>query len=136
MRLLSLLMFCCLLLGLDRMAVRESASVLANDAPVSAASSTETARSPKKQKKKRRQETAEKSVGKRAASNASSRFQMLAAGKRVVILDTQTGETRIIEPEQTTQQSVRIGKSWITVTVQVNVAGNGQKTERSSPTAP
>lgn len=29
----------------------------------------------------------------------------------------------ILEPESPTKQSVRIGKSWITVTVQVNVSG-------------
>lgn len=61
-----------------------------------------------------------------AKESATPRFQMLPAGKRVVILDTHTGKTRIIDPEAGVQQSVEIGKSWITVTVVVNAAGNQQ----------
>ncbi len=56
-----------------------------------------------------------------ASEGAGPRFQMLSAGKRVVILDTITGKTRIIEPEPSAlQQRVEIGKSWVTVTVLVN----------------
>lgn len=65
--------------------------------------------------------------------SVSPRFQMLAAGERVVILDTQTGETRVIEPEAVpVNQNVEIGKSWVTVTVLVNVQGR-KKTEAVTP---
>lgn len=54
----------------------------------------------------------------------SPRFQMMSAGNRVIILDTQTGETRIIESDGgTVHQNVEIGRSWITVTVLVNSVG-------------
>lgn len=55
------------------------------------------------------------------AATPAPRFQMLPVGKGVVILDTQTGETRVIQPETGIQQIVEIGKSWVTVTVLVNV---------------
>lgn len=56
-------------------------------------------------------------------SSSTSRFQMQRAGQRVVILDTQTGETKIIEPEaRTPYQNVEVGKAWVVVTVLGNVS--------------
>ena len=66
-------------------------------------------------------------------ANASSRYQMLKAGERVVILDTQTGETRIIEPERPgALQNVQVGKAWVVVTV----LGNASLRSRPLPLAP
>jgi hypothetical protein len=68
---------------------------------------------------------ASKATVKQSGEPSSSRFQMLPVGNRIVILDTQSGETRIIESDaETMQQSVEIGKSWVTVTVLVNAPGN------------
>lgn len=135
MRLSSLMVLCYFVLGWNGAAIFESSAILANDAPASAAASLHTDRPPKKQKKKKRPDNAEKVVGKQAEAISAPRFQMLAAGHRVIILDTQTGETRVIEPEDPTQQTVRIGKSWVTVTIQVNVSGNGEKTGKLAPAA-
>lgn len=55
--------------------------------------------------------------------SSSTRFQMQRAGQRVVILDMQTGETKIIEPEaRTPYQNVEVGKAWVVVTVLGNVS--------------
>lgn len=67
-----------------------------------------------------------------ASEDAGPRYQMLSAGKRVVILDTVTGKTRIIEPEPSApRQSVEIGNSWVTVTVLVNRPERRGKREKS-----
>lgn len=66
-----------------------------------------------------------KPTAKPSGKSSAPRFQMLSAGKRIVVLDTETGETRMIESEaETMQQSVEIGKSWVTVTVLVNAPGS------------
>jgi hypothetical protein len=53
----------------------------------------------------------------------AARFQMLSAGKRVVVLDTHTGETRIVEPETgRTYQNVEVGNAWFVVTVLGNLS--------------
>jgi hypothetical protein len=78
-----------------------------------------------------------KSTDREPKSSASSRFQMLAAGERVIVLDTQTGETRIIEPETVpVNQNVEIGKSWVTVTVLVNAQGRAKAAETPAPKKP
>lgn len=135
MRLSSLVVLCNFVLGWDGAAIIESSAILANDVPVSAVASSNTDRPPKKQQKKKRPENAEKVVGRQPEATSAPRFQMLAAGQRVIILDTQTGKTRVIEPEGPTQQTVRIGKSWVTVTIQVNVSGNREKTGKLAPAA-
>lgn len=59
----------------------------------------------------------------------TGRYQMLKAGERVVILDTLTGETRIIEPEAPKAlQQVDVGRAWVVVTV----LGNASSTERQA----
>lgn len=63
------------------------------------------------------------------ATPPAGRFQMLKAGERVVILDTQTGETRIIEPEAPRAlQQVEVGRAWVVVTV----LGNASSSERQT----
>lgn len=63
------------------------------------------------------------------ATPSAGRFQMLKAGDRVVILDTQTGETRIIEPEAPRAlQQVEVGRAWVVVTV----LGNASSSERQA----
>lgn len=58
-----------------------------------------------------------------AGESPATRFQMQRAGRRVVILDTQTGETKIIEPEaEAPYQNVEVGKAWVVVTVLGNVS--------------
>ncbi len=63
-------------------------------------------------------------------SSPAARFQMLKAGERVVILDTETGKTQIIDPEpQTALQKVEVGKAWVVVTV----LGNASLRHRPPP---
>ncbi|MDX1970882.1 MAG: hypothetical protein SFV23_27190 [Planctomycetaceae bacterium] len=63
-------------------------------------------------------------------SSPAARFQMLKAGERVVILDTETGKTQIIDPEpQTALQKVDVGKAWVVVTV----LGNASLRHRPPP---
>lgn len=63
-------------------------------------------------------------------SSPAVRFQMLKAGERVVILDTETGKTQIIDPEpQTALQKVDVGKAWVVVTV----LGNASLRHRPPP---
>jgi hypothetical protein len=48
---------------------------------------------------------------------------MLKAGDRVVILDTETGKTEIIEPKsEAAIQNVEVGKAMVVVTVLGNVS--------------
>jgi len=57
-----------------------------------------------------------------AFEKSDRRYQMLAAGDRIVILDTQTGEARIIEPASGRPlQNVEVGRAWVVVTVLGNV---------------
>lgn len=66
-------------------------------------------------------------------SSPATRFQMLKAGERVVILDTETGKTQIIDPEpQTAVQKVDVGKAWVVVTV----LGNASLRSRPLPPPP
>lgn len=66
-------------------------------------------------------------------SRPATRFQMLKAGERVVILDTETGKTQIIDPEaQTAVQKVDVGKAWVVVTV----LGNASLRSRPLPPPP
>lgn len=54
---------------------------------------------------------------------AQTRYQMERAGNRVIILDTQTGETKIIEPSGgKSYQSVDVGRAWVVVTVLGNLS--------------
>lgn len=65
--------------------------------------------------------TAPKVAAKPAAS--TGRYQMLKAGDRVVILDTETGKTEIIEPKADAAiQNVEVGKAMVVVTVLGNVS--------------
>jgi hypothetical protein len=91
----------------------------AQEAPAFGASAEEPARVPRQKRTARR------------GRGTGPRFQMMAAGERIVILDTQTGETRIIEPEPPgAKQTVKIGASWITVTVLVNVERAAKRSEK------
>lgn len=105
-------------------------------APPKSVKSTDKSQQRAKRSKARQQkpETAEKeNVDREPKPSVSPRFQMLTAGERVIILDTQTGETRVIEPETVpVNQNVEIGKSWVTVTILVNVQGR-KKTEAALP---
>ncbi len=66
-------------------------------------------------------------------SRPATRFQMLKAGERVVILDTETGKTQIIDPEpQTALQKVDVGRAWVVVTV----LGNASIRSRPLPSPP
>jgi hypothetical protein len=57
-----------------------------------------------------------------------ARYQMLSAGERVIVLDTHTGETKVIEPQpRPPYQNVEVGRAWVVVTVLGNVS------ERSGP---
>ena len=59
---------------------------------------------------------------------------MLPAGKRVIILDTQTGETRIIDPEAASaNQTVEVGKACVAVNVLVNVAAQKASRDKMPP---
>lgn len=76
----------------------------------------------------RRHDFATESVKKsrrKSQPSGAGRYQMVAAGECVIILDTQTGETRIIEPASRVSQRVEVRKSWIAVSVIVN-AGDRQ----------
>lgn len=59
----------------------------------------------------------------RTMVESTTRYQMLSAGQRVVILDTHTGETKFIEPQlQPAYQNVEVGRAWVVVTVLGNVS--------------
>lgn len=54
---------------------------------------------------------------------SGARYQMLSAGNRVVVLDTHTGETKVIEPQmRPAYQNVEVGRAWVVVTVLGNVS--------------
>ncbi|MBX3449003.1 MAG: hypothetical protein KF777_05545 [Planctomycetaceae bacterium] len=62
-------------------------------------------------------------VAAKPAAVPSGRYQMLKAGDRVVILDTETGKTEIIEPKADAAiQNVEVGKAMVVVTVLGNVS--------------
>ena len=69
-----------------------------------------------------------KSEGKGMRKNrANGRYQMLKSGDVVIVLDTHTGETRLIETEtEPTLQRVDVGRAWVVVTV----LGNASPTHR------
>ncbi len=74
-----------------------------------------------------------KSPARNGEAKSVARFQMLKAGERVVILDTQTGQTQIIEPEaRSAVQQVDVGRAWVVVTV----LGNASSITRGLPPAP
>lgn len=57
------------------------------------------------------------------AKKPAARYQMLSAGERVVVLDTHTGKTQIIEPKmRPTYQNVEVGRAWVVVTVLGNLS--------------
>lgn len=61
---------------------------------------------------------------------ASGRYQFQSAGDKLVVLDTQTGHTRIVDFEATQPvQSVDVGHAWVVVTV----LGNVSQPQRSDP---
>lgn len=71
-------------------------------------------------------------VAAKPAVAPSGRYQMLKAGDRVVILDTETGKTEIIEPKSGAAiQNVEVGKAMVVVTVLGNVS---QKPADKEPT--
>jgi hypothetical protein len=62
----------------------------------------------------------------------SARYQMKIVEGRVIVLDTQTGDVRVIDPtDDGAKQRVEIGESWITVTVLVN-ATNAKSRQKPS----
>lgn len=63
----------------------------------------------------------ERALKKSRNQRSSSRYQLQVVDGRAIVLDTQTGEARIIDPtDDASKQRVEIGKSWGTVTVLVN----------------
>lgn len=71
-------------------------------------------------------------VASKQAAVSTGRYQMLKAGDRVVILDTETGKTEIIEPKSGAAiQNVEVGKAMVVVTVLGNVS---QKPADKEPT--
>lgn len=81
-------------------------------------------RADRSESRRRKKKNAVGAVPTSSAGEApATRFQMQRAGKRVVILDTQTGESKIIEPEAgTPYQNVEVGKAWVVVTVLGNIS--------------
>lgn len=77
-----------------------------------------------KQKQRDRKTALEKSSAKAESTEKSAvRYQMRSAGDRVVILDTHTGETKVIEPQAApAYQNVEVGRAWVVVTVLGNVS--------------
>lgn len=81
------------------------------------------------QRRRKLAASAEAAQSETRAGKSDGRYQMLAAGKRVVVLDTHTGETRIIEPESGQAiQNVEVGRAWVVVTVLGNVSQHESKT--------
>jgi hypothetical protein len=68
-----------------------------------------------------RKQRAEKAP-KASVDKPAGRYQLLSAGQRVVILDTHTGETQVIEPSAPAYQNVEVGRAWVVVTVLGNVS--------------
>lgn len=65
----------------------------------------------------------ERALKKARDQSSSPRYQLQVVDGRAIVLDTHTGEARIIDPtDDASKQRVEIGKSWITVTVLVNAA--------------
>lgn len=69
----------------------------------------------------------------RKSTGENGRYQLQSVGDRAVVLDTQTGETRVIEPTAGAgPQSVSIGKAWVVVTVQVQAGDRPWKRMRQA----
>lgn len=80
-------------------------------------------------KKQRRRATAanqrsKPSVGKApSVEKSAARYQMLSTDHGVIVLDTHTGETKVIDmAARPPQQNIEVGRAWVVVTVLTNVS--------------
>lgn len=56
-------------------------------------------------------------------ASGSGRYQLQTVGEQLVVLDTQTGETRVVDLTPPTPiQAVEVGNAWVVVTVLGNVS--------------
>lgn len=72
-----------------------------------------------------------------SAEKSAVRYQMLSAGDRVVVLDTHTGKTEVIEPKlPPSYQNVEVGRAWVVVTVLGHVSEPNVSSDNASQTHP
>uniref|UniRef100_A0A7C2K1A1 Uncharacterized protein n=1 Tax=Schlesneria paludicola TaxID=360056 RepID=A0A7C2K1A1_9PLAN len=68
------------------------------------------------------------------ASATTGRFQLQAIGDRLIVLDTETGDTRLVDLSRpTAYQHVDVGHAWVVVTVLGNVSERAAEPTKPTP---